>query len=851
MRLGRLSVASVAVIAGLAITWTEWDQRPDGPRPTPAQLEVAQRAVADKVARLEERGPRGFDAPAEAQRFFAEQRLAEGERRLPIEHLRRQYDDILLREELDAGLDGPGPGGVLGWSWLGPGNIGGRTRALVIDPNAPEVMYAAGVAGGIWKSVDGGASWNSVDDFMLNLAVCSLVIDPTDSNVLYAGTGEGYYFSSSFVEGLGIFKSVDAGATWTQLPGTVSGIGAGAFSYVNDIVISPNNANRIYAATRTGVWRSKDAGATWAPVLANPSYLGTTPATNGCIVGCTDLEIRPGVQPDTLFAAFGSAQADGLWLSVNNGNDWVGYSVPASQGRMALRFAPSDNNVLYLLMADNGSGGSLGQLINLYRSDDAGGNFVGQVDFGTLMGPWLLNNLIVATGCFSYMNYAQGWYDLLLAVDPADEDIVWVGGVDIFRSDDGGVNWGSAGYSAFYQSFPAPTYQIHGDHHSMVFHPNYDGATNQTAFATNDGGLFKTENARAATSQEACPINPTLPFPAIEWQRLNNGYGVTQFYHGDAARHGDIYLAGAQDNGSNRALSANAPNGWELVFGGDGGYCAIDPRDGDVMYLEYHTFPSIHKSVDGGETFVESTSGITDTDGVFIPPFAMDESNPDILWAGGSRPWRTTDGAANWTLGGPDLTGPGRITAIGIAPSDSNVVYLGYENGYVTRSTNALAPSPTWTIFTEGLYASWVSSLAVHPDDPDRAYLTYSNYGAAHILKTEDGGQNWVSIDGIGFEGYPDIPAHWIAIRPCHPEQLYVGSELGVFASQDGGATWNPSNEGLAHTVVEALDFKDADTLVAFTHGRGAFETKLVRCKPGTSIGKKRHAGASGLPPIK
>ena len=802
------------------------------PAPTDAQVESARANAERKRDELAEEGPMAFDRPGEAQEFFVRQRLRPGESSLPIEHLRSELDALRLREAAALTVTPPPrrPGDVRGWSALGPGNVGGRTRAIVIDPNAPEVMYAAGVAGGVWKSTDGGASFVACDDSMLNLAVCCLAMDPEDSSVIYAGTGEGWYFADVFVRGLGIFKTTDAGATWTQLPGTVSGVPAGAFDYVNDVVISPNDSNRLYAATRTGVWRSLDAGESWSVVLSNPEYIATPPTTNGSVVGCTDLVVRADKSPDVLFAAFGSSEADGLFRSLTGGNTWQPYGVSSNQGRMSIALAPSDNDVMYILMADNGSGAPLGQLVNVFRSVDGGNSFTAQVDFGSLTGPWLLSNLILATGCIPGGVYSQGWYDNVIAVDPIDPDIVWVGGVDLFRSVDGGQNFEIAGYSIFYQSVPLPPYYIHPDNHAIVFHPQYDGTSNQTMYVGNDGGVFRTQNARAATSLEDCPLPPDQPLPAIVWQNLNNGYAVTQFYHGDSARDSDVYIGGCQDNGTNRVQAANTPNDWELVFGGDGGYVAIDPTNSQVVYVEYHVFPSFQKSTNGGDSFVAASNGITDTDGIFITPFAMDELHPNVLWTGGRRPWRTLNGASSWHVAGPDFAGPAQISAIAVAPSNGNVVYLGFTNGYVARSTNALNASPTWSIFTNGLVGSWVSSLAVDPVDPNVAYCTYSNYGVPHVLRTVNGGLSWSSIDGIAFDGVPDIPVHWIAVRPCNREQLYAATELGVFASDDQGTTWQPVNAGLPHTVVESLDFQDENTLVAFTHGRGAFLARLDAC---------------------
>ena len=273
-----------------------------------------------------------------------------------------------------------------------------------------------------------------------------------------------------------------------------------------------------------------------------------------------------------------------------------------------------------------------------------------------------------------------------------------------------------------------------------------------------------------------------------------------------------------------------------MIHGGDGGYVAIDPTDSQHLFLEIQGFPTIRVSYDGGQTTEPAVNGITDTDGLFITPYAMDQDDPDVMWTGGSRPWRTVNGAALWQLAGTDFAGPGTISAIAIAPSDSDVVYLGFDNGYIVRSTNALDASPNWTTYTTGLWGGWVSSVVVDPTDPDVAYCTYSTYGGPHVLRKAAGSNQWATIDGSGENTIPDIPVHWIAVRPCDSQQLYIGTELGVFASDDGGANWLPSNEGLTHTIVETLDVKDDHTLVAFTHGRGAFVARLGMC-PGEILG--------------
>ncbi len=797
-------------------------------RLTEVQREATLLALEEKRARLEARKLKPMDQPQEAAEFFLQQRLEPGQDKLPVGRMRAELEGIKAREAALAGEDRErGPGGISSWQSIGPGNIGGRTRSIVIDPDTPDTMYAGGVAGGIWKSTDAGASWNAADDLMLNLRVCALAIDPTNTSVLYAGTGEGV-FSGSGTGGLGIFKSTDAGASWNQLAGTVSGVPEGAFNFVNEIVISPNDSSRLYAATRTGVWRSTDAGENWSHLLGNPRHLSGPYNSNGCVVGCSDLAVRSDRNPDTLFSAFGIYESDGLYLSEDGGDSWIGYTTGPEQGRMEIAIAPSNNDVIYLTMADNGTAVQLGRLISVFRADD-GLNFSAVLDLEHPFSPWLFSYLAIATGCYEHPTiYSQGWHDNVIAVDPINPEIVWVGGIDLFRSDDGGQTFGLASYWFYFLWDPQPATYVHVDQHEIVFHPGYNGLSNQIMYVGNDGGVWRTANARAATTEEECPIGPDPgPPPEIVWENMNNGYGVTQFYHGDAALTADRFVGGAQDNGSAQVLSAGTPDSWEYVYSGDGGYVAIDPRDDRHYFVEIQGFPTIAETNNGGISFSPAVNGITDTDGIFINPFAMDQSNPDVIWTGGRRPWRTIDGAGLWELAGPNFSGADRLTAINISPADSNVVWFGFNNGYVARTTNGLAEKPDFEVFANGLPGGWISSVAADPVDTETAYCTISSYGVPHVMKTTDGGSNWASIDGISVTGVPDIPVHWIAVRPGNPQQLYVGTEFGVFASDDGGGTWFPANTGLAHTIVESLDWKDPDTLVAFTHGRGAYVTHL------------------------
>jgi photosystem II stability/assembly factor-like uncharacterized protein len=687
-------------------------------------------------------------------------------------------------------------------------------------------MYAAGVAGGVWKSVNAGASWTASDDFMANLAVVSMAMDPNDSSRIFAGTGEGFY-NGDAVRGNGIFVTEDAGATWTQLPATSNN---SDFYYVNELAIDPSTSGgalRIFAATRTGLWRSENAGQTWSL---------REPGSGQSSVGCTDVAVRTDVSPVQVFAAFGSFISDGLYRSTDKGDTFsqVGGGFPNGdpwQGRIELAIAPSNQSRIYACVATSWDSGFAGALYAIYRSEDSGATWSRQAAWDDVdpINPWLLTNIAPAV-CGSLF-YDQGWYDNIIAVDPVDDDIVWVGGIDLFRSDNAGADFSIASYW-YLDSTYGPF--VHADHHAIAFHPDYDGSSNRTMYLGTDGGIFKTANALAGTSRDPCPQYDT-DLADMTYASLNNSYSVTQFYHGDASKTGDKYGGGTQDNGTNLVAWSGNPNGWNEILSGDGGYFFIDPNNSNTMYAETQGFASIFKSTNGGSLFVGASSGLNPMDdSLFIVPFALDQTDPSVLWTGSQRPYRTTNGANVWVSAGPDFAGVGAVSAIAIAESDNQVVYLGFEDGYIAKTTNGLSGgTPTWDMYggSNGLtVGAYVSSIAVDPNDADTAYCTYSTFGVVHVRKTTDGGTSWAPLDGIGGNTLPDIPAHWVAIRPCLTSHLFVGTDLGVFASQDGGENWEVANIGLANTVVETLDFKNDDTLVAFTHGRGAFTAALQPC---------------------
>jgi hypothetical protein len=803
--------------------------------PVPKQLEKEGLRI-----NLEEK-----DSPLEAQRFYVHKRVPPGQTAIPVEkyaaalrHIQKmpRYSTTSRRilppasasqSPATSSLDTP-------WTRLGPGNIGGRVRALLIDPGTPTTMYTAGVAGGVWKTVNGGASWSSTTDLIANLAVNSLAMDPNNSQVIYAGTGEAY-FNGDAVRGNGIFKTTDGGSTWIQLTSTANNP---TFYYVSKIAVSNVDSSHVYAAFYSrnfvplgGVVRSLDGGSTWSVVLdANRP--------------CYDLAMRTDQASDYIFASCGSFVQSTIYRNTDaaGSGTWSSVQTDPRMGLTSLAIAPSNQNVIYALASDNGIQPGIYQLglLAVYRSTSSGdaGSWTVRVDNtnANQLNTLLLSNPLEANlfECgfgSSDLFFNQGWYDNIIAVDPVDPNKVWAGGVDLFRSDDGGQNWGVASY--WWADPNLNSSFAHADQHAIVFHPAYNGTSNQTMFVGNDGGVFQTSNARSATAIGLGVCDPAAS--SITWTALNHDLAITQFYDGVAFPGGKTYFGGTQDNGTDLGSDAAGGDGWNEILDGDGGFVAVDPTtasdpNSTVLYAE-NTFAFIQKSTDGGKTFNPAFNGISDSGVQFITPFVMDPGNPQTLWTGGFFLWRTTNGARRWVQASKFLDDA--TSAIAVHPGNSNLVLAGDDVGGIYANNQALAAnaSTQWNP-ARPAGQSYVSGLAFDPANQNTAYAVFSTFGVGHIWKNTDvfGAGTWTNIDGSGMNAFPDIPAHSIVVDPFDSAHLYVGSDLGVFTTIDGGANWMAENTGFANAVTESLsiaDFSGHPYLFAFTHGRGAWRVQI------------------------
>ncbi len=724
------------------------------------------------------------------------------------------------------------------WTPLGPGNIGGRTRVIKFHPTIPTTIFAAGVSGGIWKSDDNGITWRPTGDGLTNIAINSLLIDPARPDVMYVGTGEGYFREEIRGTGLplrgsGIYVTTDGARTWQQLPATKTP----DFYWVNDLEFGVNDSRRIYAATRSGVWRSTDAGNTWAQLLST-NVRG----------GCLDLALRPDRSEDVLFASCGSYEQGTVYRfprAADRSDSEVVLREP-DMGRTSLAIAPSNPDVIYALAASN-STGPLGiyeqGLLAVYRSDRGGvaGSWETRVTNSdpVMLNTMLLTNVVSAVPRMcnpqgsNQMPGTMGWYNNVIAVDPRDPNRVWAAGVDWFRSDDGGRNWGLAtfGYGATTNAF-----YTHSDQHAITFHPNYDGDGNQVALIGNDGGIYRTANARAATAGGALAACTPTPPIQLAWTSLNRGYGVTQFYHGTPFPDGTQYLAGAQDNNTLLGSDEAGPDGWRPIFGGDGGFSAVHPTQTSTWLMEYQ-WASLGRTTNAGFNVSTSRVGLDpifadnlgpDANYLFVAPFTHDPATNNI-WLGGNYLYRGPSFGLTWQKVSAAMPDAGKISAIAVSSRTAGMIAIGTDKGHISRIADSGGAAVNTSF--NAPRAGWVTSIAFDPLDDNVLYATYGNFGGAHVVRTIDAGATWQSLDGTGATGLPDIPVHSIVVDPDDRQRLYLGTDLGVMVSIDGGRTWMSEETGFGPAVTMWLSLirtpSGQKQLFAFTHGRGAWRVNL------------------------
>jgi photosystem II stability/assembly factor-like uncharacterized protein len=675
------------------------------------------------------------------------------------------------------------------WNGIGPGNnIGGRILTLAIDPNNSNKLFAGSASGGIWKSTNGGSSWAEVVTGLPVLGVASIIIHPTNSNIIYAGTGEVYRVDSTSgtpnpgntgfsvwktrgTYGIGIIKSTDGGVTWSQV---LSRSTSQLFA-IQTLRFDPSNSNTVYACATDGLYRSTDAGSSWSKIL-NLTYV-TDVVING-----TSLVAAVGNLGNTM---------KGIYKSTNNGSSWTKITsasgLPASfQGFIKFGYVSSDPNTIVASIGVSEASG----VNEIYKSTNFGTSWAAQSS---------------STHC-----QWQYWCAHDVAINPFATDSLVFGGVDCYKY-------------RISTSVKSSAFSIHDDIHDIQF----DEAKRGTLYICCDGGVYKSINGGTSFSQ------------------INSGLNATQFYAsiGVSTTDPSFYAGGLQDNGQ---VVYNGSS-WTTVsgVGGDGTACAIDPGN-NANVLVSRDARGVYKSVNGGSSASTAASywgSVADSRTAFAAPIAYSKSNPSIVYLGSDNLHKSTNGGSSFSNNSYstannyiDALHKTAIT-IAVSPTNSNKVYVStsnfaqYDNDvdnlYLTGTPNVLKTTTGNTPFSSIMGSGanmlpdrFIMDFAISNNNDDSVFVAVGGFGTAHVYVTGDGGANWIAKG----TGLPDVPFNAVLIDPVNPQVIYAAGDLGVYVSPNRGNTWYDFNNGFwdATQVVDLQATAD-NQLIAATHGKGVF----------------------------
>ncbi len=709
----------------------------------------------------------------------------------------------------------------LNWQFLGPNNVSGRcTDIAVVQPKGKNyIVYAATASGGVWKTENEGTSWNPIFDQEASTTIGDIALDPNDPNILWVGTGEANIFRSSMA-GSGIYKTTDAGKTWEFM-------GLENTHTIARIIIDPNNSQTVYVAAsghewtknkERGVYKTNDGGKSWEKILYIDDLTGAIdlvidPSDSQVLYASTWERIREKWNDPRVEKGYSKS---GIHKSTDGGKSWtkINKGLPEAKfrGRIGIDISASNPNVIYAFVdnyeiakADfegevDSYGRPKGGMIKgaaIYRSDDKGANWTKVSGLTEDMESYMERH-----------SATYGWVFGQIKVDPNDENTIYTMGLGLNVSTDGGKTF-------------KPLRGMHGDHHGLWVDPdNSDYLVN-----ANDGGVYfsydKGENWRSFTDR----------LPAVQF--FNVGYDMDEPFH----VYGSI-----QDHGSRRGIvdlsrgREKIPSvDFEYAPGGEGSNHAIDPTNPNIVYSA--GFYGTISRTDLSKTWPESTKRILPAifedepalRGQWVAPFIISPHNSDIIYHGMQYVYKSVDRGDTWQRISADLTYNDKdklgdipyqtLFSLSESPLKSGLLYAGTDDGraHVTKDDGK-----SWTEITEGLIKNrWISRMVASKYNMSTVYLTQNGKRnddfAAYVWKSDDFGTTWKDISA----NIPLGPVNVIREDPINKNILYVGTDIGVYVSKDGGESWEVLGN-LPSTYVHDLIIHPRDNIIVIaTHGRG------------------------------
>ncbi len=649
-----------------------------------------------------------------------------------------------------------------GWFSLGPVEFSGRCTTVDFHPDNPDIVYVGSAGGGLWKSTDGGDTWSTSTDDLPTTAIGAVCVLAWNPEIVLLGTGEGS--GVGYVPGgKGIFGNGLLRSLDSGETWNTTSLSYTIPSGHGYSVIEDNPVTHtILAAASDGLWRSTDDGANWTRVLANGNFF--------------DIKWQPG-NPNRVYVAKGrdpfmNFQSDnGVYVSNDDGLSFslAGTGQPAGSNIAKTKIAvtAADPDYIYAHYVQDGSWQTLG----IYRSTDGGLTWQPRETSTNMDG-------------------GQGFYNNVIMVDQNNPERVIAGGTALYESDNGGLSFSSLNGSSAFGNDTSP----HWDNHCLIYEPG----SISNLWITTDGGPWRSTDDGAT------------------WTRRTSGIVTYQFYDIAVAQADPLFMiGGTQDNGMPRRRDESS--WYHSNFVADGFVHNVDPFNTDIVYSEWQMGNHL-KSTNRGITFFPIQDGIYGT-GNWMTPVDQDQTNGERLFTSTSAGiFRTTNGGDYW-----DNVGSQRARWISIHPTDVNIIWTTASLDGVYVSTSG---GDNWERCGSLPITGFETKIQADPSDPAAAFALYGGYstGAAHIIRTDDYGLTWNSVDG----DFPDQPANTFIVDPAYPDHWYVGSDIGVWRSTDLGVTWTPFGTGLVNVMITDLEIRrEVRKLVAGTYGRGVWEANL------------------------
>jgi photosystem II stability/assembly factor-like uncharacterized protein len=643
----------------------------------------------------------------------------------------------------------------------------GRLNCIAFHPLDSNIFWVGAPYGGLWKTIDNGMTWSTTTDELPTVGVSDIAINPLNPDIMYIATGdnEGQAIYQVIPTG-GVFKSIDGGGTWN-----ITGWNLNLNAQISRMIINPSSPTEILVATNQGIFKTIDGGGTW---------------TNQQTGWFKDIKFKP-TNPEVVYATTysysGNAQ---IYKSTNGGDNWSQIATFDNTGRIEIAVTPANPNLLIAVCAHYPNWG----LEGVYKSNNEGGAFT-QLVSGDCLSTNMLTNTLAGNGC-----YGSAYYAITAAINPLNENEIWVGGINLWRSEDGGNNWNINTFN--FPGYGKPV--THADKHYLAYNPLTPGKF----YSCSDGGLQIT-NDQGTT-----------------WTDISNGLQIGQIYRiNTSISAANQVICGLQDNGTKELVNSIWQN---RIISWDGMECAFDYTNADIAYAGMQQ-GGLRRTLDNWQSFSNISTNINGQlygEGAWITPFMINPINPSSLIIGYKKIYRSFDKGDNWNSLSSQLT-TDYLRNLKYAKSDTNIIYATTYDSLFVSSNGGLSWSSKITGTNSSNYPR-ISYLTVNPINPQNIWLTYSGSSASNkVFMSNDGGNSWINISG----NLPNVTVNCLEYH--YPTQgIYIGTDIGVFYRDSSLNNWISFNAGLPNTVVSELEISEIDQSIwAGTYGRGLWKSDL------------------------